>query len=126
MRAATRRLVVDDRGAGSALALAVVAAVLVVTAGLMALVIAFAARHQAQSDADASALAAADVASGLVGGVPCEAAARAAGLGGSSLVECALAGGVATVEVGRTVLGAEVRVTSRAGPGPLPAETRPP
>lgn len=121
-----KRLVADERGAGSVLALAVVAVVLAVTATLLALVVALAARHQAQSAADASALAAADVASGLVAGVPCEAAARAAELGGSVLVGCVVEGGVATVSVARSVLGADVLVTSRGGPGLHELQARPP
>lgn len=123
-RHATRRVagaLRDDRGSGSVLALAVVAATLVVTALLMTLGAAFTVKHQVQGAADAAALAAADVSAGFVGGYPCEAAKRVAELNGAGLADCELAGVTAAVRVQRSFMGIIVAVSARAGPGPQEA-----
>lgn len=114
----------DDRGSGSVLAVAIVGAVVVVALAAMAATSAFAARQAAVGAADAAALAAADVRLGVVGGEACEVAARVAAANRASLVSCSARGAVVTVQVQAEVLGASVRVASRAGPHPRRAPRR--
>jgi secretion/DNA translocation related TadE-like protein len=66
--------------------------------------------------ADAAALAAADAASGLIGGAPCDRAAELASAGGTELVGCDLDGLVATVVVSGTFGRFAARASARAGP----------
>jgi secretion/DNA translocation related TadE-like protein len=110
------RRVGSDRGAGTVvtlgLGLGIVAALLLVLPVHAAL----ATRHSVAAAADAAALAAADTASGLIPGYPCDAAARVAAVNGASLEECALDGPVATVTVGRAVAGISLRESATAGP----------
>ncbi|MFS0866717.1 helicase [Microbacterium sp. 179-B 1A2 NHS] len=68
--------------------------------------------------ADAAALAAADTASGLVLGVPCEHAAEIARRAEARLETCALSGLVATVEVAAPFGPFSARARARAGPPP--------
>ena len=75
--------------------------------------------------ADAAALAAADVAIGIVPGVPCDAASTAAALNGARLSECRLSGVVATVATESFVLGVRVEARARAGPPGSPGERYP-
>ncbi|GGF13280.1 Rv3654c family TadE-like protein [Subtercola lobariae] len=113
-----RSLFRDDRGSGSVLALALIGAVLGVTALLLTLAAALGVKHTVESTAESAALAAADVASGSVGGYPCDRAATAAALGGASLDSCDVVGAIVTVRVSRSVLGFEVGALARAGPPP--------
>ncbi|BDI21530.1 hypothetical protein L3i23_03060 [Herbiconiux sp. L3-i23] len=105
-----------DRGAGSALAIGLVAAVVIVTVTLVPLYTAFASARRLAVTADAAALAAADTASGAVPGVPCEAAEAVARLGGARLVECDVESAIAAVTLSASVLGMELDAPSRAGP----------
>jgi secretion/DNA translocation related TadE-like protein len=95
-----------------ALGLGVVAVLLLVLPVYAAL----AARHSVAAAADAAALAAADVASGLVPGHPCDVARRVAAANGASVELCAVDGLVATVTVGRTILGFPLSERATAGP----------
>lgn len=106
----------SDKGSGTVLAVAVIGALLALICTLMPLLAGFAASQSVGGAADAAALAAADVASGLIPGVPCEAAQRAAALGGAHLDSCTLDGVVATVSVSRTVAGMRAQAQARAGP----------
>ncbi|WP_235934311.1 Rv3654c family TadE-like protein [Paramicrobacterium chengjingii] len=112
----TRMPLHDERGAASVLAVALVAATLLATGILAPLCAAYAARQTAAGAADAAALAAADTASGLVPGIPCQAAGRAAELNGASLVDCDVTGLIALVQVSTTVVGMSITASARAGP----------
>lgn len=115
-----------DRGAGSVLAIAIIAAILGVCAVLLPLATAVVVRHRAAAAADAAALAGADAASGWRAGAPCEAAARLAAQNGATLSRCEVEGVVVTVEVVITAgLGgptagehplASIRQSATAGP----------
>jgi secretion/DNA translocation related TadE-like protein len=98
------------------LALATVAALAVAITMLLPFALLIPVKHRVKDAADASALAAADVAVGLVPGVPCEVAAMVAQANGASLADCRLDGLVATVTAGASVLGLPVAATSSAGP----------
>lgn len=106
----------SEKGSGTVLAVAVIGALLALVCTLLPLLAGFAASQSVAGAADAAALAAADVASGLIPGVPCEAAQRAAELSGAQLESCALDGVVATVSVSRMVVGMRAQARSRAGP----------
>ncbi|GAA1698997.1 hypothetical protein GCM10009808_15620 [Microbacterium sediminicola] len=75
--------------------------------------------QRAAGAADAAALAAADVASGALVGVPCERAAEVAGAVDARLLDCDLTGLVATVSVALTWGGFDVWAFARAGPPPV-------
>jgi secretion/DNA translocation related TadE-like protein len=105
-----------ERGAGSVLVLAIVAACVTVSLLVIPIYRGAVTKRLVANAADAAALAAADVAIGIVPGVPCEAASTAAALNGARLSECVLSGAVATVTAESTVLGAPVRARARAGP----------
>jgi len=66
--------------------------------------------------ADAAALAAADAASGVVEGAPCERAAEIAVAAGSELAACELDGVIATVTVTGTFGRFAATASARAGP----------
>lgn len=68
--------------------------------------------------ADAAALAAADTASGLVPGMPCERAGAVAEGSDAVLAACAVDGQDATIEVTGRVGGFTVTARARAGPPP--------
>lgn len=113
--AVTRR-VRSDRGSGSVLAIAVAAAIAALAALALPLYMSLAIRQSVAAAADAAALAAADTASGLLAGFPCEAAAAVATANGSSLGRCELDGLVVTVTVHRVLLGIPVTAAATAGP----------
>ncbi|MBG6239446.1 secretion/DNA translocation related TadE-like protein [Mycetocola sp. CAN_C7] len=106
----------SERGSGSVLAVALVAAVLLLTGLALPLNAALTTRQLTANAADAAALAAADTASGLVPGSPCTNAARAARLNGADLGECSVDGVEVRVTASRTVLGVVVTMAARAGP----------
>lgn len=105
-----------ERGSGTVvtlgLGLGLVALLLVVLPVHAVLV----ARHAVAAAADAAALAAADAASGFVPGHPCAVAARVAEANGASVRGCDIDGLVATVSVGRTILGLALSEQATAGP----------
>jgi len=105
-----------DRGAGSVLILAIGAATVVVMTLLLVLYTGLAVRQSLAGAADASALAAADAASGLTAGYPCETADRIARANGAALSSCTIDGLVVTVIASRIILGIVVAATATAGP----------
>ncbi|CAN5206167.1 hypothetical protein BH11ACT5_BH11ACT5_24210 [soil metagenome] len=106
----------DDRGAGTVVALGLGLAIVAVFMLAIPLYVGLAARHAVTGAADAASLAAADAASGLVPGHPCDLAVRVAAANGSSVENCTVDGLVATVTVGRTILGLAVSERASAGP----------
>lgn len=113
-----RRGTVSERGSGSILAVAIVGACVLLTAVLVPVLALLALGQAVQGAADAAALAAADTASGVVAGYPCEEAAAAAALNGASVARCSLDGLIATVAVEREVAGFALSARARAGPPP--------
>jgi len=105
-----------ESGSGSVLAVAVLGATLTVTLLLVPVLGLLVVSGQLRTAADAAALAAADTASGLLPGVPCEAAERAAELNNARLTTCDVSGFIAAVTVGRTVAGQLLGARAKAGP----------
>ena len=105
-----------ERGAGSILAVALVAAVLATGTLLLPLYTVLSARTRTAAAADAAALAAADIAVGILPGIPCAAAAKVATVNGASLTDCQLDGVIVTVRVQLHVFGFGVESASTAGP----------
>ena len=103
---------------GLALSVGALAVTLTLAVGCASLGAAAAHATRLSATADAAALAAADTASGLLSGIPCERAAEVAARGGASLSACDMDGLVATVhiEAGFGLLPAAAR--ARAGPPP--------
>jgi secretion/DNA translocation related TadE-like protein len=114
----SRRAVTGDHGAGSVLVVALLGAVFTMTAVLIPVLALLPANQAVQGAADAAALAAADTASGLQPGVPCDTAARAAELNGARLGACTVDGLIATVTVSRTLGVLTIQSRARAGPAP--------
>ena len=106
----------NERGAGSVLAVAVVAAVLCITMMLVPLYSVLAKKQAMAGAADAAALAAADVRVGLDPGEPCAVAARVAAANRARLSSCKVDGLVVTVAVTATIAGFSVGVAATAGP----------
>ena len=107
-----------DRGAGAVFALAIVGATTVVLVAVLALGSALVLRQRVIGAADAAALAAADAASGAVGGVPCGLAHRVAQANLTALTRCELDGLIATVTVSATFGAVPFTARSTAGPPP--------
>ncbi|RKR73158.1 Rv3654c family TadE-like protein [Frondihabitans australicus] len=76
---------------------AVVGAVLIVTTGVLGAAGILVERHRVAQAADAAALAAADAASGLVAGRPCDRAAEVAGAVSVGVADCVVDGSTVTV-----------------------------
>ena len=108
----------DDCGAGSVVALGTVAALALAITTLLPFTLVTPVKHRVKDAADAAALAAADVAAGLVPGLPCELAAAVVEANGASLAGCRVDGQTATVTAGAAVLGLRLTATSTAGPAP--------
>lgn len=108
----------NENGAASVLAVGVVAACVSATLVAIPIYTGLVTRQNVSNAADSAALAAADVAIGIVPGVPCELAGRAAELNGARLAYCSLDGVIADVTAEASVLGVTVRVRARAGPPP--------
>ena len=106
----------DEVGSGSVLAVGLIASVLLLTGFALPLHVALTTRQLTANAADAAALAAADTASGLAPGYPCDNAATAAQLNGAELTRCSVSGREARVAASRTVLGIVVTIEARAGP----------
>lgn len=105
-----------DRGSGSVLGLAILAAVVGITIVVVPLYSAFAGRQAVSGAADAAALAAADTRAGVVSGYPCDLAQTIAELNETRLASCDVDGLVVTVAVSRKILGVDVVVFATAGP----------
>jgi len=105
-----------ERGAGSVLVLAVVAATVLVTGMLAPVAGISVVRHRATTAADAAALAAADSLVGVTTGDPCERAGEVAAAAGASVLRCVPDGLVVTVRV--RVVGTFIPVEADATAGP--------
>ncbi len=105
-----------EAGAGSPLAVAVVGAILSMVLLLVPLYSVLGTRSLAMGAADAAALAAADVAIGIVPGIPCEAAASVARVNHAMVTGCQVDGVIVTVRVSVAILGLPVSATATAGP----------
>jgi len=108
-----------DRGAGSVLAVAIVAGLISLTALLVPLYLVLATKQALAGAADAAALAAADVRVGFVAGEPCAVARRVAAANGGELTACQVDGLVVTVTVSGSVAGFAIGVSATAGPPPI-------
>ena len=106
----------DERGAGTALALGVAAAVVALSVVLAGLAVVLDARRRAVSVADAAALAGADTALGNATGVPCDRAAALTASAHLRLDACAQRKDLVRVAVSASVLGLAVRAEAVAGP----------
>lgn len=105
-----------ERGAGSILAVAVLATIMATILLVAPLFRALVTRAEVTGAADAAALAAADVARGILPGVPCIIAASVADANGAVLDECRVEGVIVTVRVSAAVLAFSVTATATAGP----------
>lgn len=105
-----------DRGAGSLLAVAVLAAMVATLLLIAPLSRVLVIRAEMSGAADAAALAAADVARGIVPGVPCVIAASVATSNGALLDGCWVDGAIVTVRVSTLVYAFRVTATATAGP----------
>lgn len=106
----------QEGGSGALVSVAIAGAVLTAAAVAIPLLALLAAGQGVQNAADAAALAAADTASGVVAGIPCESADAAATMNGAELNSCALDGLIASVTVARSVGAFTLSSTARAGP----------
>lgn len=110
----------NEQGAGTALALGLVFAMLLLLGMVLMLGQGVSAAGRAATAADLSALAAADAYRGLSSGAPCQLAADVAARHGASLMACALAGDYSvSVQVSvKTPLPWLSTGMARAGPPP--------
>lgn len=121
-----------ERGAGTALVLALVAALCLGLVAILAVTQAAAAAGRAATASDLAALAAADAARGLTTGDPCAVAAQTAARNGALLILCQRTGPTGDIVDIRTRvepaagwgwmerLGVRAEGRSRAGPPPQP------
>ncbi|MEI5583414.1 MULTISPECIES: Rv3654c family TadE-like protein [unclassified Agromyces] len=105
-----------EDGAATVLALAIVGALMALSAGFLAVLAGTVASQLAANAADAAALAAADAVSGFVVADPCGIAAEAARRNGARLRACDVAGPVASVTVAVIAPFGDAVATGRAGP----------
>jgi len=112
----TRAAAVDDGGAGSILALGILAVSTISALAVAACASGFALDQRVTSAADSAALAGADAIRGLVPGAGCEVAARVAEGNGVELSSCEVSGTVVQVMTRATWAG--VSLTARAVAGP--------
>lgn len=108
----------SERGAGSIMAVALVAGALGALATLAPLSLVLQAKVVTAGAADAAALAAADAAAGIVAGPPCERAGEVATANRAALLACQVDGVIVTVRVAVTAAGFDVGSTATAGPAP--------
>ena len=105
-----------DEGSGTILGVAIIAATMCTTGLVVSAFAVLALQQSVHGAADAAALAAADTASGAIAGFPCEAAAQAATINGTSVSSCAIDGLIAEISVERAAGPFVLRSRSRAGP----------
>ncbi|MCU1529604.1 MAG: helicase [Frondihabitans sp.] len=105
----------SDSGAISVIAVALLAIGVTTTAAVAGSASLLVERHRLGGAADAAALAAADAASGLIPGEPCDAASRLAESNSVSLGACDVDGSTVTVTVSSTLSGVPIEVTATAG-----------
>lgn len=110
------RRIREERGAGSILAVAVLATIVSTFLLVAPLCRVLVVRAEVAGAADAAALAAADVARGIYPGVPCVIAASVATANGARLGECRVDGVIVTVRVSVAVLAFSVTAAATAGP----------
>ncbi|WP_400994291.1 Rv3654c family TadE-like protein [Agromyces sp. GXQ0307] len=108
--------VIDDGGAATVVAVAIVGAVVLMAVAVVGVLGASIAAQRAANAADASALAAADAISGAVAGEPCPVASDLARRNGASVVECRADGPVAFVSVVVRFGPMHATASARAGP----------
>ena len=106
----------DERGVGTALALAVIGAVVALLVGLAAIALVLETRARVSGATDAAALAAADTAMGNATGVPCDRATALAADAGVVVADCAQRGALVRVRGTAEVLGLTVAAEAVAGP----------
>lgn len=106
----------DDRGSGSLLAIAIVAATLACVMLVLPFSAVLVARARVTGAADAAALAAADAASGISPGIPCRIASAVARANGGELRDCLADGVIVTVRVSTAIFGFPVSSSATAGP----------
>ena len=102
--------------AGTILAVGVVVCAATLSVGFTAAGAAAVFSQRIAGAADSAALAAADAASGLVDGVPCDRAAEIASAAGGELTGCDLDGLIATVTVSGSFGRFAAMASARAGP----------
>ena len=112
--------IASDYGAGSVLALGVMAVVVMLTTIVVGVSGAWAAWQRAAIAADAAALAAADVAVGRATGDPCTEADRIALANGATVKSCLVTGVVVSVVTAVRYTGWEALTSARAGPPGTP------
>ena len=105
-----------ERGSGTVVTLGLGLAVIALLLVVLPVYAVLATRHSVAAAADAAALAAADAASGLVPGHPCDVAVRVAEANGAFVGSCEIDGLVVTVSAGRIVLGLALSEQATAGP----------
>ncbi len=105
-----------DRGAGSVLIVALIAAVAIAGLTLTAAAHGVARSQELDAAADAAALAAGDVLLGWVAGDPCTVAQRVAAAHAARLTECGGEGLTVLVRVEARILGMAIERSARAGP----------
>lgn len=110
-----RNALASERGSGSILAVAIIAAVLMLFCLVVPVATVLSAQQRVAGAADASALAAADVAVGIRSGSPCPIAATVAAGNAARLDGCFIEGPTATVRVTTSVLGFAVSARATAG-----------
>jgi secretion/DNA translocation related TadE-like protein len=110
----------SDRGSGSILAVSILAAMVTAVGVLLPTTAVAVGRARASNASDAAALAAADVASGLLPGSPCEAAEVVAAANGATLSACSVDGTTVTVEAS---VGAGILVVHGVSTAGQPAPT---
>jgi hypothetical protein len=104
-----------DEGSGGVLATMIASSLLAVSLLALSAFSALPDKVRVQGAADAAAIAAAEAASGRVGGYPCELAGSAAEVNGARLTDCSVStDGEAVVLVSDSILGVTVSVRSRA------------
>lgn len=108
-----------EEGAGTVMAVTVIAVIVSVVVLLAPVAVVLEARHRAEAAADSAALAAADTALGLATGTPCTRAGEVvAAVAGPVLVSCRQRGDLVRVEVRADPLGLPVTAVAVAGPPP--------
>lgn len=109
------RVIVEDRGSGSTLALAIIGATAAIAIALLGVVGAFAAHTTASVAADAAALAAADTASNRLPGDACGRAALIASLHQTTLQTCSATRTESVVTVSHDLGWLTITASARAG-----------
>jgi secretion/DNA translocation related TadE-like protein len=110
--------VTREEGAGTVLAVALVAAVIAAFLLAAAAAVVLDAHRRVVASADAAALAGADVALGVATGVPCERAAVIAAAAGVGLDRCEQHGVLVRVRASAVALGVPLAAEAVAGPPP--------